>query len=598
MNIFIKIPVNFDISLAFIVLITTVLTIYMVIRAIKRTTFLTLLALIIQLCMLTTGILTVFYNVLAIPLYEIILILFGVIAPFIFFFYDYINMKKRLSTENINVPLIEKKETQSYIEWKYEEYINELDEWQDVINTSDVVSTLNLTDKSLKNNINKQLYSVQKMIDKMDYKKALEAYIIISEIVSNNALIYYNTAWLCYKNGQFENSAKYYKKALSLINQDNKDYTSYIHFGYGLCLYKSGKYELAISHFKLACQEGKKIRESDLNIARSYIAIGDTDAAQKYIKSALEMNGDNKLRYLLARLCYENNKKMECRYQLEIIAENDQNFKEAFILLGKLNIDDEDWENAERVYKRLIHLMPRDADSYYYLGVAQREMGKTDEALSNFKFASEIMPAHSKALYSMASIYDAKGKTDKAIECLNKSLDGNEKLEMAYNLLAEIYISYDRILDAIHVYEIAVREHPESYLMNYNLGVSLMMMKRFEEAVKAFKRAHKIVYDDPSLYYNWASAEIALKNYYDAARLYKDGLKYKPDDDEILFGLARVSALSGDAEATLGFLKQAIDVNPSLKLRAKASHVFAAYRTNPEFMELTRLPEKVEQKTN
>ena len=111
-----------------------------------------------------------------------------------------------------------------------------------------------------------------------------------------------------------------------------------------------------------------------------------------------------------------------------------------------------------------------------------------------------------------------------------------------------------------------------------------------------FSTARKLSEDDPALYYNWASAEIGLKNYSEAAKLYKNGLKFKPDDEDILFGLAKVSALSGDVHATLAFLRQAIEINPALRLRAKASLDFAAFRTHPEFMELTRLPLRTERK--
>jgi tetratricopeptide (TPR) repeat protein len=165
---------------------------------------------------------------------------------------------------------------------------------------------------------------------------------------------------------------------------------------------------------------------------------------------------------------------------------------------------------------------------------------------------------------------------------------------MAYNLLAEIFISTDKVYDAIRIYEEAVAAYPESYLLHYNLGISLMMVRRYEESVRIFNRAHKLTHDDPALYYNWASAEISLKNYSEAAALYKEGLKLKSDDDEILFGLARVSALSGDVDATIGFLNQAFAINPGLKMRAKASNDFSAFRTLPEFMEITKLPVKEE----
>jgi tetratricopeptide (TPR) repeat protein len=609
MNWFKSIPADFDISLAFITVIILFMTFYMGMRFIRRLDYLTVISFVIQLCMLTSGVLTVFNHVIAVPAYEIIIILFGIVMPSVFIIMDYRGMKKRIKTGDSDVPLIEKLEKKDNKDWHYEEYAQSPEEWKNEIPAGAIIKTLNLTDKQIKTNVTKQLSTVQKLIDSGAYKQALDAYTFISGLFSENPLIIYNTACLCYKNNLYEDSIKHYKKSLYIIGEngekapdkdeaekETEDLRPAIHFGYGLSLYASKKFELAVNQFELAQKKTGSFLEAEINIAKCYISAGVFDEAHKHINSALKIKEDNKLRYLLARLCFEKNEEMECKYQLETIVANDRDFTEAWVLLGKLYRKSGDWENSQIAYQKLTQLTPQDADAYYRLGIAQREVGKTQEALANFKFATELMPDHSRVYYSMASIYDAEGNTESAIECLTKSLDGNEKLEMAYNLLAEIYISNDRVNDAIHIYEECIREYPESYLVHYNLGVSLMMMKRYEEAVRLFKRAHKLTSDDPCLYYNWASAVIGLKNYSEAARLYKEGLKLKSDDDEILFGLARISALQGDVDATLGFLSQAFEVNPDLRLRAKASHDFSAFRTLPEFMEITKLPIREEQK--
>ncbi|NMA66601.1 MAG: tetratricopeptide repeat protein [Clostridiaceae bacterium] len=606
MNIIEKIPANYDISLAFIVFLVAALTVYMAVRCIRRIDPITVFAFIIQLCMLTTGVLTILKQVMTIPLYEILLIFFGIMVPGTFLFFDYINMKKRIKIANADVPLIEKVIKQSNKDWSYEEYIEVAEEWKKEVPVNIVVKALSFNDKQLKSNVVSQLSIVHELIDVKDYKKSLDSYIILAGILKDNPYVIYNTGWLYYKNELYDDAIRVFKKALSIIGEDTgkKDKNdengisllSMVYFAYGLCLYSKKKYELAINQFNLAQKDFGEIREAEINIARSYIATNEFDEAKSHIKNALKSKDDNQLRYILARLCYEKKEEMECKFQLETIVENDVEFTEAWILLGKLYRKSEDWINAEKAYKKLTSLAPGEADFYYRLGVAQRELGKTDEAFSNFKYATELMPEHSRALYSMASILDAQGKSENAIELLEASLRGNEKLEMAYNLLAEIYISHDNINRAIHVYEKSVREHPDSYIVHYNLGITLMMMRRYEEAAQIFRKAQKFSDDDPALYYNWASAEIGLKNYSEAARLYKHGLKFKPDDEDILYGLAKVSALSGDVEATMAFLAQAIEINPGLRLRAKASLDFAAFRTYPEFMELTRLPLRKERK--
>ena len=92
-----------------------------------------------------------------------------------------------------------------------------------------------------------------------------------------------------------------------------------------------------------------------------------------------------------------------------------------------------------------------------------------------------------------------------------------------------------------------------SYIVHYNLGITLMMMRRYDEAIDAFKKAHKTQVMIRRCTITGLLAAIGLKNYSEAARLFKEGLKFRPDDDEILYGLARVSALSGDVDATMAF---------------------------------------------
>ena len=138
----------------------------------------------------------------------------------------------------------------------------------------------------------------------------------------------------------------------------------------------------------------------------------------------MKFEEDNKLRYLLARLCFEKNEEMECRHQLETIVSNDPEFTEAWSLLGKLYRKRSDWPNALVVYKKLTSLTPYDADVYYRLGIAQRHEGKTEDAIASLKFTVDLMPEPAELIIVWHPIYDAQRKTDKAIEYLKKSLKG------------------------------------------------------------------------------------------------------------------------------------------------------------------------------
>lgn len=609
MNHFADFLSGWNVLLAFVNLLILIMTFYMGLRFIKRTTLMTTAVFILQLCVLTAGILAFISKTYLVPLFEIALSLLGVVFPSLFLVHDYFCMKRRIKESGAAAPLIRKLEKEGRAA-KYSYFTEEAMDWGEEAQPGMVSATLSMNEKKLKKQFMAQINAAHKLIEKGKLEDALANYRILAGIAQDNPCVVYNTAWLMRKLGQYEQSQKLYKKVLDLWGKksaqkngetddedyaedtgfNNEEFCAMVYFGYGICCYALKKYELAIINFNKAMKHVPDLREADINIAKAYLALEKFEEAEEHIRSALEKKDDARLRYLIAVICFEKNRDMECKYHLEKITESHNDFVEAWDLLGKVCRRTGDWKGAETAYRKLTQIQPQDADACYRLGFAQRQEGKTEEAFNSFKIAADINPMHSRALYSMASILDAQGKYDKAIEYLKKSLEGDEKLEMAYNLLAEIYISRDQLFDAIHVYEEASAVHPESYIIQYNLGITLMMVRHFEEAVQAFRRAQRITTDDPALYYNWASAAIALKNYSEAARLYKEGLRYKPDDDEMLYGLARISALSGDADAAIAFLSQCFRINPALKLRAKASHDFASLRTMKEFREITSLP--------
>ncbi|NLW02275.1 MAG: tetratricopeptide repeat protein [Clostridiaceae bacterium] len=611
MNPFADFLPGWNVLLAFVNLLILLMTFYMGLRFIKRTTVMTTAVFVFQLCILTAGILAFVSKTYLVPLFEIALVLLGIVFPSAFLLHDYLSMRRRINESGSAEPLIRKLEKDGR-PMKYGFFTDEAMDWGEEASADMVSASLSLTDKPVKKQFMGQIRAAHKLIEKGKLQEALVSYRILAGIAHDNPCAVYNTAWLYKKLGQYEKSLRLYRKALDLLGRKpsnkngespeeedggktawyNHELHAMAHFGYGICCYALKKYELSIIHFGKALECAPDLREADINIAKAYLALERFEEAEEYIRSALEKKDDVRLRYLIAVICFEKNRDMECKYHLERIIESHDDFIRAWDLLGKVCRKTGDWKGAETAYRKLIQTLPQDADAYYRLGVAQRQEGKTEEALSSFKTAAEINPGHSRALYSMASILDARGKYDKAIDCLKKSLDGDEKLEMAYNLLADIYISRDQVFDAIRVYEEASTVHPGSYIIHYNLGVTMMMARHYEGAVQAFKRARKITADDPALYYNWASAAIALKNYSEAARLYKEGLRFKPDDDEMLYGLARISALSGDVDAAIAFLSQCLRINPGMKLRARASHDFASLRTVKEFRKITSFPRK------
>lgn len=76
---------------------------------------------------------------------------------------------------------------------------------------------------------------------------------------------------------------------------------------------------------------------------------------------------------------------------------------------------------------------PKDGEAYYYLGVALRALGRTNEACDAFTKAAWSQAWGAASYYSLAELANLKGDNSKALEFLNRSLSLNAMNTKALN---------------------------------------------------------------------------------------------------------------------------------------------------------------------
>ena len=108
--------------------------------------------------------------------------------------------------------------------------------------------------------------------------------------------------------------------------------------------------------------------------------------------------------------------------------------------LGILNIKNFKWEEAEKNLRSAVNRItsnytkPKDSEAFYYLGIALRAQGKTDEAYDYFYKASWNYAFYSSAYYQLAEIDCQRGDFETALDNLNKSITTNSDNLKALNL--------------------------------------------------------------------------------------------------------------------------------------------------------------------
>ena len=91
------------------------------------------------------------------------------------------------------------------------------------------------------------------------------------------------------------------------------------------------------------------------------------------------------------------------------------------VQLGNTAYDVEDWKKAVDAYERALKLRDADPNVLTDLGVAYRNLGNVDKALTMFTQASARDPNHWPAQFNLAIVYGIdKGDTKKALEILTK----------------------------------------------------------------------------------------------------------------------------------------------------------------------------------
>ncbi|MDP2248382.1 MAG: tetratricopeptide repeat protein, partial [Nitrosomonadales bacterium] len=75
-----------------------------------------------------------------------------------------------------------------------------------------------------------------------------------------------------------------------------------------------------------------------------------------------------------------------------------------FFMLVVEPLQSENWERLESITQIWVIQQPDSAEAWYLLGLAQKQQGKVDEAISTLEKSLSLDAAHPEAEYSLAQI--------------------------------------------------------------------------------------------------------------------------------------------------------------------------------------------------
>lgn len=193
-----------------------------------------------------------------------------------------------------------------------------------------------------------------------------------------------------------------------------------------------------------------------------------------------------------------------------------------------------DWNEAEKLCRRILKAMPGQFDALHLLGVIAAQTERMEEAATLLGRAVAINPrdaaAHSNrgnALQTLRRLEEALASYDRALAlkpdyaeaCLNR---GSALQDLGR--LDEALASYDR----------ALKLRPDYPQAHYNRGVVLQDLNRQDEALASYERALALNPDHADAHRNRGVAQQALGRPLEALASYERALALRPDFAEAL----------------------------------------------------------------
>ncbi len=165
------------------------------------------------------------------------------------------------------------------------------------------------------------------------------------------------------------------------------------------------------------------------------------------------------------------------------------------------------------------------AEGHLCLGVLASGTGKNDQAVTEFKRAIELDPTTDEAYIGLAQTYTKLNKLDDAEKTFQRLIELRPQYYRGYNALGAFYLQQAQYDKAAQMFLKASDLAPQSYRVHISLGAAYLYLGRDADAITMFERSIQIR-PSPDAYSNLGTAYFRVRRFADAARNYREAIKY------------------------------------------------------------------------
>jgi protein O-GlcNAc transferase len=196
--------------------------------------------------------------------------------------------------------------------------------------------------------------------------------------------------------------------------------------------------------------------------------------------------------------------------------------------------------DAEVLYRQVLAIDPRQADSLHWLGVVLIQTGRYDPAVDLVRQAIAINPNVAAWHANLGTVLQQQGQPEAAIACFHRALELRPDFPEASNNLGNALNQLGRREEAIPCLRQALLLRPDYAEAHNNLGDVLRQLGRLDEAVNCFRQALDLRPDYLEAHNNLGDALRRQDQPERAAASFRRALELRPDYPEALNHLGSV----------------------------------------------------------
>ena len=231
--------------------------------------------------------------------------------------------------------------------------------------------------------------------------------------------------------------------------------------------------------------------------------------------------------------------------------------------IGVILVSQENYADALSHFDRVVKQFPQSADAWGNRGEARLGLGQYEEALADFRHASDLVPEASLGCRRQAFVLVVLGRIDEAEHLYRQALERQPSDIDAHYELGQLLLDIGgRAEEALVHLERCTELAPDVALVWNSYSEALISLGHFESALTASRHAIEVAPDDVDASLNEADALHGLGREDEAKAGYQAAAERDPTNPRPSFGLATIAEAAGDNDDALRLYSQTIELAP------------------------------------